>query len=334
MNLHGSVFRNNIFSNVRSQHNSLSGKQSSLQKGFSTSTHTHSLASRSVKIKNNPAIKTLGSGKLKKDFAPPIDENRIKNAKNAKRIASITPNTTSTTNKSVSTTNSNSNSTSTTQSNDRRLVGTSSTNSKPPSSQSSSHSTHTSTTEPAKSTVNNTIKMLFISPQFVDGVCSSATNSCRSIEPNAKDTLLGVNKNTKSVSQFYTDYVSERGGGDALANTWNRRVFRPKTGNDKRTFSLSTGKYHVKASAAAHMVGSHKLRLLNIFTQQVLLEGISYFCEQNGVPALLEGVITIDFTSEVCLDHYTEKERKEDGLGKLDENQKFSVFATIMFIPL
>lgn len=85
------------------------------------------------------------------------------------------------------------------------------------------------------------------------------------------------------------------------------------------TFTLTTGSYRITASAPAHQVDGHQIRLYNITDNSSDLIGSSAFsgaADDNNTLSHIDGVITITGTKNYVIQHRCFTSKATDGLGK------------------
>ena len=98
--------------------------------------------------------------------------------------------------------------------------------------------------------------------------------------------------------------------------------------------TLAAGTYRVKASAPAHRVDRHKLRLRNITDSVDLLIGSSertYTVDNMSTNANLIGQITLDDTKVIELQHRSQASLSTYGLGVASSFSVVEVYAQIEF---
>lgn len=139
-------------------------------------------------------------------------------------------------------------------------------------------------------------------------------------------------EDTGNVRDFQWTFAEIKGcaiqGGQSLSGGWQTRDLNTTVYSVSNIVSLdpathtftinNVGTYHVSASAPAHKVGGHCLRIYNVTADVPIQSGLSVCASMMGVSSQASVDCRVTLTTVPVtfrLDHYTEKSRQYDGLG-------------------
>ena len=120
--------------------------------------------------------------------------------------------------------------------------------------------------------------------------------------------------------------ADETPGGSASGDTFNVRDLNTVVTNEisgasltSNQITLPAGTYSIEASAPAHSVNGHQLRLRNITDTATELVGLSGFSGVDGasIHAFITGRFTISAEKVFELQHYARSAQATDGLGRV-----------------
>ena len=138
-------------------------------------------------------------------------------------------------------------------------------------------------------------------------------------------------------------------GGACTPATWNLRNLNTLVGStdfvtlnaSSSQFILEPGKYLIGATAAAHAVNRHKLRIRNITNGSTAIIGISHYASRSGSldnsdnDASLTGILEINATTTYELQHYCEgSENVGDRLGVATSSGENEIYSTLTIQPI
>ena len=133
-------------------------------------------------------------------------------------------------------------------------------------------------------------------------------------------------------------------GGSATADTWHKRTLAEITDTSglvtvsSSQFTPIAGTYFIFASAPAYYVDTHQLRLRNATAGTTSLAGSTEHAGDTDTVqtrSMLVGMFTANGTDAYELQHYTEKNKADSGLGRGDHNTgESNVFAQVILVRI
>lgn len=114
------------------------------------------------------------------------------------------------------------------------------------------------------------------------------------------------------------------GSNAGTANTgWQTRTLNASRGSNRpyvslhnNEFTLTRGTYTLFASAPGYRVRNHRVRIYNVTTNRVELNGDSHFSNNSQTIATVSGFLIVTRVPQTYrLDHYCQTRRNNSGLG-------------------